>query len=117
MKVQVLMDAGIDYDDGLIRFMGFKDIYENFIIEFPNDLSFQLALDSFKQKNYEQMFFNLHALKGVAGNLSLKRLYKIIYEVVELLRFKKYAEVEVPFNLLIKEYQVVIDAINISIGE
>lgn len=94
MSTEKMTEAGIDYEDGVIRFAGKAELYEMFLKRFPEDANFnklmeELGAENLEDKNLEEAFKAAHALKGVTGNLSLNRLYERTAALVEELRNKK----------------------------
>lgn len=114
MKTDILILGGIDYNEGLHRFLNLTEVYESLLCDFLDDASFINAKNAYAVNDYEQMFFNLHTLKGVTANLSIKPLYKICYEVVELLRSKKYDNIAEKFSVLGTVYNEMVDLIHAS---
>lgn len=92
MNREKLIDAGIDYDQGVNRFAGKQDIYEKFLKKlFEKQLMEDLKI-KLKEKNYEEAFRIAHDLKGTSGNLSVTLFYKKICEIVENLREERNEE-------------------------
>lgn len=86
MNKERLIEAGIDYDEGVNRFAGAPQIYEKYLLmffegHFLEELSRQLT-----DNDISGAFRTAHDLKGTAGNLSINSFYKKICELVELLR-------------------------------
>lgn len=86
MNQKMLSDAGINYVEGLNRFCGKAAMYEKYLSRFPEDPNFSDMLLALKQEKYKDAFLYAHTLKGVAGNLSLYRLYEDVVPLVEALR-------------------------------
>lgn len=81
-----LTKAGIDCNEGVLRFGGNKQSYEVVLRMFLEDDHFQSMVDAFACEDVEQAFAAAHALKGVAGNLSLAAVYADIVPLTEHLR-------------------------------
>lgn len=86
MDKEKLVKAGIDYDDGVTRLMGNAQIYEQFLEMFVNDESFSELQKAMAEKDYDKAFTEAHTLKGVTGNLSMKKLYDELVVFVDQLR-------------------------------
>lgn len=86
MNRDLLLAAGIDYEDGLYRFMNNPQLYEKFIRHFLEDPTFGELRESLARADTELAFRAAHTLKGVAGNLSLRSLLTAVDPVVEALR-------------------------------
>lgn len=78
--------AGIDVDDALGRFLQNEALMMKFLGRFPADTSFSRLQEAMARGDAAQAFEAAHTLKGVAGNLSLKRLYEALTPMVEELR-------------------------------
>lgn len=78
--------AGIDVDDALGRFLQNEALMMKFLGRFPADTSFSRLQEAMAHGDAAQAFEAAHTLKGVAGNLSLKRLYEALTPMVEELR-------------------------------
>ena len=86
MNRDVLVSAGIDYDQGVNRFAGKAQIYEKFLKRLFEEESMSQLGTQLAEKDYESAFKTAHNLKGMSGNLSLNQFYKAICEIVEELR-------------------------------
>lgn len=78
--------AGIDVDDALGRFLQNEALMMKFLGRFPADTSFSRLQEAMERGDAAQAFEAAHTLKGVTGNLSLKRLYQVLIPMVEELR-------------------------------
>lgn len=78
--------AGVDADDALGRFLQNEALMMKFLGRFPADTSFSRLQEAMERGDAAQAFEAAHTLKGVAGNLSLKRLYEALTPMVEELR-------------------------------
>lgn len=81
-----LSKAGISVKEGAERFNDNLEVYEKCLYEFPNDEHYNELFEALKDEDAQRAFAAAHALKGVAGNLSLTRLYTDIVPLVEVLR-------------------------------
>lgn len=86
MKEQALREAGIDYDAGLRRFVGKRELYEKYLGQFVEDTHAGDAGKALEAQNYPEVLEQVHALKGLAGTLGLSSLYDISAEMVRNLR-------------------------------
>lgn len=86
LQYNQLIAAGVDVDDALGRFMGNEELMLRFLLYFPQDPSFPQLKEALDRNDAEAAFEAAHALKGVAGNLSLKGLYQSVSALVEDLR-------------------------------
>ncbi len=83
---QKLLDAGVNIETAMERFMNNEQLLERFLKKFPQDTNYEEMLTAVAEKRYEDAFKAAHTLKGVCGNLSLDTLYENVCTVVELLR-------------------------------
>ncbi len=86
MEDEELVYAGIDMPDLLTRLMQNKALVRIFVKKFLDDKSFAHLCESVEKRDFKQMEFDAHILKGMCGNLSLKSLYQLFSEQVRLLR-------------------------------
>lgn len=105
MNVEKMRMAGIDYEQGVNRFAGKASMYENFLLKFQNDPNYEIMMEKIQQNNLPEAFKAAHALKGVAGNLSLNRLYERTSELVEALRHEKTEEVGMLSQRVTESYE------------
>ena len=86
MNREKLIEAGIDYDEGVHRFAGKPEIYEKYLLKFFEGSLMDDLSDELKNNDFDKAFQTAHSLKGTAGNVSLNRFYSKICELVEMLR-------------------------------
>lgn len=92
MKEEAYRAAGIDYAQGLERFMGNAALYQQFLSQFLYDGSFEEFWAGMEMGDLQMAEKAIHTLKGTAGNLSMIRLFELSDEIVEALREGKTAE-------------------------
>lgn len=81
--------AGIHATEGIERLNGNRELYESMLRDFPKDPNYKMLCEMLEQKKVTEAFRAAHALKGMAGNLSMTRLYESLTPLVELLRSGK----------------------------
>ena len=86
MTRESLIEAGIDYDQGVHRFAGRAQIFEKYLLIFFDGNMMDTLRGQLQTGSYELAFHTAHDLKGATGNLSLTALYKTICQMVEILR-------------------------------
>lgn len=111
MKIELLENAGIEYEKGLVRFNHNEALYQKFLVKFLNDTTFDKLAISIENKEYQEAVRYAHTLKGIAGNLSMKTLYEKCNSLVEALRDEQFEIVEVLFIQLSKIYEQIIESI------
>ena len=85
-RKRALEACGISVDDALERFMGNEALLERMLLRFPEDPSYGELVQAMERDDREGAFRAAHTLKGVCGNLSMGRLYRLVSDQVELLR-------------------------------
>lgn len=86
LSIEKLQEYGADTATGLERCMNSEDFYFRMIGMLPGEKSFCRLEEALKEDDLDKAFEAAHALKGVAGNLSLTPLYNEAVEITELLR-------------------------------
>ena len=81
MDREKLIEAGIDYDAALKRFVGREDLYQKYLIQFLADDKFEKLKTAIIKRDAKEAFKQAHALKGVTGTLSISRLFTALEEV------------------------------------
>jgi hypothetical protein len=75
MTLDKLRELGANVDEGLERCMGMEDFYLEMIELGMSDERFETLGSVLEKKDLEEAFEQIHALKGVVGNLALGPLY------------------------------------------
>ena len=86
ITVENLKNYGANTDEGLQRCMNDEMLYLKLVNRFLEQNTFEDLKERIANKDLEGAFHVAHSLKGVLGNLSLTPLYRIIYDMTELLR-------------------------------
>lgn len=107
-RKEKLLEAGVNIDTALERFMGKEELLVRFLKKFREDNNYALLKEAIADKRYKDAFTAAHTLKGLCGNLSLVNLFDIVHDEVEYLRNDKYAEAEEVFPKVESEYERVI---------
>lgn len=81
-----LKQLGVDTEDGILRFMNNKELYKRMLLAFAEMVRQAKVTAEFDDRIYDKEIEKFHALKGAAGNLSIKPLYTGYTEIVRLLR-------------------------------
>ena len=106
-----LSKAGISVKEGIERFNDNLEVYEKCLYEFPEDDHYNQLLTALEEDDAQSAFAAAHALKGVAGNLSLTRLYADIVPLVEVLRAGTVNGADALFEPVTIDYKEVIEAL------
>lgn len=100
-----LLNAGVDVNGALNRFMNNAKLYEKFLRKFPADPSYQNILDAVGADDPKEAFRAAHTLKGVAGNLGFDNLLTYVVPLVEVFRDESTATPEAQLQGMKDEYQ------------
>lgn len=111
MNKDILIEHGIDYDDGVNRLMGNSMIFEKCLLKFPNDESYAKLKAELATGNCSEAFKYAHTLKGIAGNLSMKRLCASANECCEALRAGNIKDAIPLFTIVENDYNEVLAAL------
>lgn len=82
----VLESIGIDWQEALSRFMNNEPLMLKFLLRFPQEPSYGQLCRAMEEKQVKEAYEAAHSLKGVAGNLAIKPLYREVCGLVEALR-------------------------------
>jgi len=116
MNTAVLLENGIEYEKGLARFAGDREIYEMVLLNFAeDDHCLTEARTAFQNKDYEMLFEAAHEIKGASGNCDMTELFAVASELCDYLRGDNYKgneeNIEKAFPLFEKAYIRVIEGI------
>lgn len=111
MNSEVLKEHGINYDEGLKRFMGKHELYEKYLKRFPEDPNFAALETALREGNTKDAFTYAHTLKGIVGNLSIDDFYNTLYDIVEKLRVDETEHIEEQFKVLKGQYEEAVEAL------
>ncbi len=108
-----LEGAGIDVHEALSRFMNNEGLLKKFLLRFPQDQNYAKLKQAFADRDKDAAFTAAHTLKGVTGNLSMKRLFALLSDMVERLRVGDLVSAEQQLDELEREYDMVLDALKV----
>lgn len=111
MTRDYLISLGIDYDDGLNRFVGNKDLYEKFLLSFKDDPSYDSLIKALDEKDAKAAFQAAHTLKGLTGNLSMTRLYDAVCILVEELRIGDLSNISQSLPPVTAAYEALLEGL------
>lgn len=106
-----LSKAGVSANEGIARFGGNAEAYETVLGKFPTDPNFAGLCEAVERRDAKAAFAFAHALKGVVGNLSMKRLYDDLIPLVEDLRGERLERATELLCVVKQDYEEVIAAI------
>ena len=86
MTIEGLKSFGADVESGLGRCMNNEAFYLRLVEKSLSDPSYDRLKDAIAANDLDAAFEAAHALKGVAGNLSITPVFDAVSEITELLR-------------------------------
>lgn len=106
-----LSQAGVRVNEGVDRFAGNQELYAKFLGRFPEDPNYARLCQAVADGDVKASFEAAHALKGIAGNLSLARLYDDLFPLVEQLRAGKTEQAQTLLDAVKRDYEEVVAAL------
>lgn len=94
MNIEILKNAGIDYDSGVKRFMGRAPLYLKTLAKFPKDGTMGRIQADYQAGDLAALLLDVHEFKGMCGNMSMTRLAHTADGIVSMLRAGTEAAVE-----------------------
>ena len=116
MNREILISCGIDYDEGVAKFLDEAELYEKLLMDFPEDNTFEEARVCMKNHDYEGLEKAVHAMKSVTGTLSMHELYSCCSQTVSLVRSGDYDFAEKLFEKTYDKYQKITEGIKLACG-
>ena len=107
-KKERLIDAGIDVDGALERFMGNDALLDRFLGKFLGDTNYALLSEAIETADPDKALTASHTLKGVAANLGLKPLFEHTQVLVEITRHGGSEGIDEAFEKIKKDYEEII---------
>lgn len=86
LNAEILVHGGVDFNQGVARFLDDRELYESVLVAFLDDKTFSDADAAFARRDYEALYIAAHTLKGASGTMDMTELYKAACEMTELLR-------------------------------
>ncbi len=84
-----LTALGVNVDDGVNRLGGNEALYKKLLGTFVKTVKGYDIKPDFDSENYDDITEKAHAIKGIAGNLSITPVYEGYTQIVSLLRSKE----------------------------
>lgn len=107
-----LQKVGINYEEGLRRFMNKPELYHKYLIRFCENPAIEKLQEAIHDQDYEQAFAFIHDLKGISGNLSMKHFYMMVSRLTEALRLEKDVDyIKMLTKQVEEEYQTMVAVI------
>ncbi|MGN0578185.1 MAG: Hpt domain-containing protein [Ruminiclostridium sp.] len=111
MNFDLLINAGIDVESAVKRFMGNEALYAKMLRKFLDDRNYENLVEAISLDNKADALAASHTLKGLCGNLSMDGLFKLFTEQVVLFRAEKWDEACGMMTEITAEYNATTDAI------
>lgn len=104
----ILESYGVNYDETMARFMGNETFYLNILRKLPQDQNLDGLGAALDGGNLTAAFEAAHTIKGLAGNLGLRRIYEAVSAMVEPLRAREDRnDYEILYQAVCEEYRKV----------
>lgn len=104
---QLVEIGGVDMEATLDRFIGNANLYEKFLVKFPEDHSFENLGKAIAGGNIEDAFMHAHALKGIAGNLGFQHLFDLMSPWAENLKKGIWGDSNERYKELSRQYDAI----------
>ena len=115
--IAALQNADIDYEDIIDRFEGNESLYLKLAELFLDDPHMANIETAFAEGNLDQAERESHALKGVAGNLSLTSLHQLATHMNDLLKAHDEQASTALLPKLDEAYSQAIEALKTVLGK
>lgn len=89
MNREKLIQAGVDYDEGVERFGGNSAVFEKYLAKFFAGGYLEQIEKQLAAGDIADAFRATHDLKALAGNLSINHCYQAICALTEQLRSQR----------------------------
>lgn len=114
MNGKILVNSGVEYYDGVRKFMNRTDIYERLLKNFVKENSFEEAKEAINKKDFDKVLKSIHGMKSVTGTLCMPLLYEKCCIIVDQIRAENFQKAEEEFKIAYDSYQKIISAIQKS---
>ena len=84
--ISMLRYSGFDVDGALERFCNNTELYEEFLLKFVDDPTFNNMMGKIRNKDFVEGYNDCHALKGVTGNMGFTKLYECCNNLCKALK-------------------------------
>lgn len=110
--LQQLQELGAETEQTVLRFSNHVEIYQKYLLKFPEEPTMQHLKTAMQQKNYISAQKAAHTLKGLAGNLGLLPIFDIAADLSDTLKSENFTQSEEIFAELLAQYRVFSDCIS-----
>lgn len=91
-RKSALLEAGIDLDSALERFMGNEAMLERYLVRFLEDKSYAALLQAAESGDRENARTSVHTLKSVCGSIGCAEMHALSIEQEKLMRADQWDE-------------------------
>ena len=111
MNFDLLINAGIDAQEAVKRFMGNESLYARMLGKFLDDKNYEDLVAAVNEKNESNALTASHTLKGLCGDLSMNELFRLFSEQVTLFRADKWDDACAMMPEITENYTKITDTI------
>lgn len=111
LQKQLLLEAGIDVDDALSRFMNNEMLLARFLKKFPEDTGIQTLQNAIEANDAGAALAASHTLKGMCSNLSMTVLTRLFTDQVIAFRNDDFAAAAAMMPDILTARDTAVDAI------
>ena len=111
LKKERWIEAGVDVESALGRFMGNEALLERFLKKFLDDSNYGKLREAIAAGDMDGAITASHTLKGLCGNLSMTALFGLFTKQVALLREGRLEEAAAMMAEIAPAYEKVTEAI------
>lgn len=102
--IKMLKECGVDYDEGLERFMNEAALYDELLINFLTDNAFDEAKRCIDAGDLKGAEAAVHAMKSTTGTLSMNKLYKLCCTTMDAIHNCDADVMSITFSQAYKNY-------------
>lgn len=84
--IKKLEKCGVDYREGLARFMDEEELFDGLLMNFLTENSFDEAKRCIDSGDLKGAEYAVHAMKSVTGTLSMNKLFKLCSRTMDAIR-------------------------------
>lgn len=110
-KKAELVNAGINVDAALERFMGNAAMLERYLTRFLSEKSYAALVDAVKADNQEAAAIAVHTLKSVCGTIGCDEMHNLVVEQEKAIRGGKWNDAVAMMPTIEKAYEHACEAI------
>ncbi len=117
MNYEELALAGVDVKELLDRFMNNTVLVRRIIEKFLSDTTYLQLKEAARAGDMKAAEFACHSLKGICGNLSLKKLFTMLQEQLRLFRAGDHTVAAGMTGVICDEYERAVEHLRLWITQ